>query len=558
MVSSNKNNGNREALGWIYRNIKHYIPAIVLISIIAAATSLSFVALALISKNLLDIATGSREGQFLHYVIAIVSIIILQVIFAGVDAILKTYTSSKLNMALRKNFFATVSKRKYSEITQYHSGDILNRFTSDIDVIVTSSVNIIPYIVSMFAKLIGGIASMIALDWRVAIIIFVAGIIVPAIGRIINRKYKSLHKDCQQAEGKTRSFAQECFENMVVVKSFEGEAAFSKKLGQYMNFGHRLKMKRGMLSAVTHLSLYSFFTIGYYAVMVWGANGIAAGAITYGTLMAFLQLVEQLRAPLQNISGIIPQYYSAIASAERLIELEKGERDMAPLEKSKIDLIKSQFSGIEIKNVFFAYKDENILSNCSFTIPSGKITALTGESGSGKSTIFRILLGLFEPESGSITVNGNIPLNSSLRGIFAYVPQGNMVLSGTIRENLTLCNNNIADDELIKATKAAEIYDIISEMPDGFDTVLTERGGGLSEGQIQRISIARALLTDAPILLLDEATSALDEETETKVLDNIKALHGKTVLFVTHRNTSLKVCDRIIHIADKQFSLIKE
>ncbi len=546
------------ALRWIYRNIKRYLPAIAFISIIAAATSLSYIALALLSKNLLDVATGSNNGKFIHSVAAIIFIIVLQVIFAGLDAISKTYTNSKLTISLRNSFFGTVSKKKYSEITQYHSGDILNRFTSDIDIIVTSSVNIIPYIFSMLAKLIGGIASMIALDWRIAILFFVAGIFFPALGRMINRKYKMLHKDCQHAEGKTRSFAQECFENLVVLKSFESETAFSKKLSQYMNFGHRLKMKRGLISAVTHLSLYIFFTIGYYAIMVWGANGIAAGTITYGTLMAFLQLVQQLKSPLQNVSGVIPQYYSAIASAERLMELEQGEVDKPPLEKAEIDKIKDEFSGIEIKKVYFGYSDENILENCSFTIPQGKITALTGESGSGKSTIFRILLGLYEPEEGCITVNGNIPLSPSIRGIFAYVPQGNMVLSGTIKENLTLCNDSISEEELIKVTKAAEIYDIISDMPNGFDTVLTERGGGLSEGQIQRISIARALLTDAPILLLDEATSALDEETETKVLDNIKALNGKTVLFVTHRNTSLKVCDRIIHIADKQFSLIKE
>ena len=177
-----------------------------------------------------------------------------------------------------------------------------------------------------------------------------------------------------------------------------------------------------------------------------------------------------------------------------------------------------------------------------------KVLCIMGESGSGKSTIFKILLGLYEPQKGEITVNGNIPLDTSIRGIFAYVPQGNMILSGTVRENITICNENVTEEEIIKATKAAEIYDIIKALPDGFDTELSERGGGLSEGQLQRISIARALLTKAPVLLLDEATSALDEATETKVLNNIKEIEGKTILFVTHRNTSLKVCDKILHI----------
>ena len=231
---------------------------------------------------------------------------------------------------------------------------------------------------------------------------------------------------------------------------------------------------------------------------------------------------------------------------------------MAPVSADKLEKIKKSFSGLEVKDITFAYKNELILKNCSFEAEKGKITAITGESGSGKSTIFKIILGLYEPQNGDITVNGNIPLDTSLRGLFAYVPQGNMVLSGTIRENITLCNESVSREDLIKAAKAAEIYELISSMPEGFDTVISERGGGLSEGQIQRISIARALLTDAPVLLLDEATSALDEATETKVLSNIKALNGKTVLFVTHRNTSLKVCDKIIRVEDKKFGVIKE
>ena len=307
-----------------------------------------------------------------------------------------------------------------------------------------------------------------------------------------------------------------------------------------------------------NLTLYAFFTMGYYGIFIWGANGISKDVLTYGTLMAFLQLFQQLRAPLQNISGIIPQYYSALASAERLMEIEQGEEDEPPIADEKLEQLKKDFKEFSFNNVDFAYGEDNILQNCSFSVPRGKITALTGESGSGKSTVFRLVLGLYEPQSGSIMVNDDIPLDTSLRGLFAYVPQGNLVLSGSIRENITLCDDAVAEEDIIKAAKAAEIYDLIMSLPQGFDTVLSERGAGVSEGQIQRISIARALLTDAPILLLDEATSALDEETETRVLDNIKAMNDKTVLFVTHRNTSLKVCDRIVHVENKKFSVIKE
>lgn len=554
----NKKENNSQTLKWIYKRTKKFLPSVLLLSVISALDALTFVALALISKNVLDVATGSGTGSITGHGMLLFGVIFAQIVLTAAQSLLNSYTNARLTISMRNYLFSLVCRKKYSYISAYHSGDLLNRFTSDTDVIVNSVVSIIPNISSMAAKIIGGISALIVLDARIAFIILVLGISVPALGRMINRKYKALHKKSQQTEGRTRSFLQECFENIVVMKTFVSEAPFTKKLNQLMKENYHIKMKRTGVSVATHISLYSFFTVGYYTILIWGAGMISSGFITYGTLMAFLQLVSQLRAPLQNVSGIMPQYYSALASAERLMEIEKGQDDMAPVSADKLEKIKKSFSGLEVKDITFAYKNELILKNCSFEAEKGKITAITGESGSGKSTIFKIILGLYEPQNGDITVNGNIPLDTSLRGLFAYVPQGNMVLSGTIRENITLCNESVSQEDLIKAAKAAEIYELISSMPEGFDTVISERGGGLSEGQIQRISIARALLTDAPVLLLDEATSALDEATETKVLSNIKALNGKTVLFVTHRNTSLKVCDKIIRVEDKKFGVIKE
>ena len=554
----NKKENNSQTLKWIYKRTKKFLPSVLLLSVISALDALTFVALALISKNVLDVATGSGTGSITGHGMLLFGVIFAQIVLTAAQSLLNSYTNARLTISMRNYLFSLVCRKKYSYISAYHSGDLLNRFTSDTDVIVNSVVSIIPNISSMAAKIIGGISALIVLDARIAFIILVLGISVPALGRMINRKYKALHKKSQQTEGRTRSFLQECFENIVVMKTFVSEAPFTKKLNQLMKENYRIKMKRTGVSVATHISLYSFFTVGYYTILIWGAGMISSGFITYGTLMAFLQLVSQLRAPLQNVSGIMPQYYSALASAERLMEIEKGQDDMAPVSADKLEKIKKSFSGLEVKDITFAYKNELILKNCSFEAEKGKITAITGESGSGKSTIFKIILGLYEPQNGDITVNGNIPLDTSLRGLFAYVPQGNMVLSGTIRENITLCNESVSQEDLIKAAKAAEIYELISSMPEGVDTVISERGGGLSEGQIQRISIARALLTDAPVLLLDEATSALDEATETKVLSNIKALNGKTVLFVTHRNTSLKVCDKIIRVEDKKFGVIKE
>ena len=554
----NKKENNAKAVLWIYLRSKKYLPLIFIMSGIAAVDSLSYVALALISKNILDTATSSVNGSFLTSSLLLFIVIAVQIVLLFAHNLLNTYTNAKLTISIRNYLFSLVSRKKYSKISNYHSGDLLNRFTSDTDVVVNGIVGMIPSITSMVARIIGGVSALIVLNWQIAIIILVLGVLVPAVGRMINKRYKALHKKCQETEGEARSFLQECIENIVVIKTFVSEAPFSAKLEKIMNQNYKYKIKRAKISTVINLSLYYFFTIGYYCILIWGANKIAGGFITYGTLMAFLQLISQLRAPLQNISGIMPRYYSTIASAERLMEIETGEDDLPPVDKDKLEKIASEFSGLRVDDITFAYNKETVLENCSFEAEKGKITAITGESGSGKSTIFKLILGLYRLEKGAITVNDGIKLDTSLRGLFAYVPQSNMVLSGTIRESITLCNDNVSEEDIIKAAKAAEIYDLIKSMPDGFDTVISERGGGLSEGQAQRISIARALLTQAPILLLDEATSALDEKTETKVLANIKAMNDKTVLFVTHRNTSLKVCDKIIHINTKKISTIKE
>ena len=553
----NGQKNNKNTLFWVYSKLKKFIPAVLLLSLISAVLAVSYVVLALISKDVIDIATSDKNGSLLKSGISLFAVIIFQVVLSAASSVLKTHISGKMTNELRRSMFTSVAATKFSDISAFHSGDLLTRFTSDTDIIVTAAVGLIPSVVSMLAKIIAGVGTLLFLNSTFAVIILVLGTTIPFIGRIINKKFKYLHKESQRTEGLTRSFLQECFQNLVVLKSFVSEAPFLRKLNMLMDENYKIKVKRNYISVTANSALYSFFTIGYYAVLLWGAGLIAAGTITYGTLTAFLQLVSQLRAPLQNVSGIMPQYYSALASAERLIELESKEKEPKALNEKKIKALARSFEKIVVKDMSFSYKDEGTLKNCNFEIEKGRITAVTGRSGCGKSTFFKLLLGLYEPDSGSITINGNTQVNATTRALFAYVPQGNLILSGTIRENITLCNNSISEKEIIKAAKNAEIYDFISSLPEGFDTVISERGSGLSEGQLQRISIARALLTNAPILLLDESTSALDEHTETRLLSNIKELPDKTVLFITHRDTSVSVCDKVLKAERKKFTVIK-
>ncbi len=547
-------NSNSTALRWIIARVKRFIPAIVGVSVLNALLSVSYVVLALISKEILD---STDKNKLLMTGAILIMLVIAELVTGTLLTIINVKLSGSITISMRSYMFSSLVHKKYPGLFDHHTGDLLNRFTSDIDQVVTGATSIVPSAVSMISKLVAGMIALFTMNPELAAIVLVLGFTVPFLGRFISKKYKYMHKEVQRTEGQARSFLQESFANVVVIKTFISEAPILKKLNEYMQMNLKMKVKRSFINAIIHFCLHMLFTLGYYLVLIWGATQLSVGRLTYGTLNAYLQLISQLRAPLQNVSGILPQYYAAIASAERLMELENIENEPMIIKEDNLSKLREGFGGIRVKNVSFSYDEEVILRNCTFEVKSGAITAITGESGSGKSTVFKILLGLYEPDGGSIEFMDGTEINASTRGMFSYVPQGNMILSGSIRDNITLCDENITDEQIERATRAAAIYDFINTLPNGFDTVLSERGAGLSEGQIQRISIARALLFDAPILLLDESTSALDEQTEVELLSNIKSMTDKTVLFITHRNTSIGVCDHIVHVENKKFNMIK-
>lgn len=535
---------------WIYKHSKPFIPWVVLASILNAVSSVAYIVLAKLSQQIIDNAQSKNLNAYILGSILLFSFIFIHILIEASVTLITTRASAKMSVYLKNYMFSALVKKKYARISEYHSGDLLNRFSSDVEVVVNGSIGLVPSLVSMLTKIIAGFAAVCIQNYMFAIIIVIVGFGFPLLGRILSRKYKDIHKSVQQTEGVTRSFLQECFANIVVVKTFSGERPFLLKLNEYLEDNRRLRVKRNLFATAISTMLYLLFSLGYYAVLVWGAGQIAMGFITVGTLVYFLQLISILRAPLQNISGIIPKYYSTVASAERLIELENLENENVTAVPCNI----TDFKYISAENLTFAYTNEIVLRDNNFSIKRGTLTAVTGRSGSGKSTLFKLLLGLFPPTGGRLTFDGEFCINESTRNMFSYVPQGNLILSGTIRDNISLCDKTVSETDIINAAKAAVIYDFITTLPDGFDTVISERGQGLSEGQIQRIAIARALLFDAPIILLDEATSALDEATETQLLKNIKSLTDKTIIFITHRNTSLNACDKVLNLSNGTFA----
>jgi ABC-type multidrug transport system fused ATPase/permease subunit len=359
----------------------------------------------------------------------------------------------------------------------------------------------------------------------------------------------------QSSDGVIRSFIQECIENLVVIKSFANNKNSERKLYEKQQAAFKIKLKRNTISNIASTGVYIVFTASYYAALVWGAFQIGVGAISFGTLTAFLQIIEQIKAPMKNISGLIPQFYSMLASAERIMELEElDDETIAPQPKSAAEIY-DEMEAIVAEGLTFAYNNENVLEGADMCVGKGEIVAVAGPSGIGKSTIMKLMLGLIEPDEGELyikTKSGKAAVDSGMRKLFAYVPQGNMILSGTIRENIAFCNNEASSDDVMRAAKAAMIWDFISALPNGMETVIGERGLGLSEGQIQRIALARAFLSGAPVLLLDEATSALDEATEKGLLENLKKMNDRTCIFISHKQRTIRNCDKIFYIKNKK------
>ncbi len=549
------------SLQWIYQYSRHFIGYIFLLAVISGTIAGSFILLALVSSNVLDIATGSRTGNLWAQIGLLGLLIIFQAVLNIASSNVRIRTTTKIEMRMKQGVFAKVLRKQYQEVSKVHSGEILNRLTSDIDIVVGGIVSLIPQAISMLTKIVAGVFVLFSIDARFTGLVLCVGGLVCVFSRIYSRHFKYLHKEVQRTNGVVRSYMQECFENLIVIKSFVNESAVGGKLNEFQQENYKIRIKRNTISNFANTMVYVLFTAGYYAALAWGALQISVGAMTFGTLTAFLQIIQQIKAPFRNVSGLIPQYYSMQASAERLMELEEMTDEQAESKILDVMQFYRDFMGIVVDNVTFSYTEgEKVLENVSLRVEKGELLAIVGESGIGKSTLVKLFLHLMPCSEGKLyleTVSEKIEIDAGTRNVFSYVPQGNMIMSGTIRENITFCNPKVTDAEIQRAAEVACIWDYIETLPQGLDTVLKERGEGLSMGQIQRIAIARAILDDAPILLLDECTASLDKETEWNVLQNLKKMNTKTIICISHTAAGIRCCDRAVKIENKKFIEVK-
>lgn len=549
------------AMSWIFGVSGKLKLGVLLLVLLNSAISISAVAFALVLREAIDGAVSGNKMVFLKFVIILGLIMVGQIAARGVIRFLDEYVRSGMENVIKTRLYETILSRKYSAITAFHTGELLNRITNDAVVVADGFVQIIPGIIAMLVKLIGAAAVLFVLDYRFSVIFFAGGGLVLIFTTLFRRVMKKLHKDVQAADGVLRSYLSENLGSLMVLKTFGAERKSIDTSKQYMDKHRFMRMKRNKFSNICNVGFGLVMNGGYIFGLCWCSFGILHGSITYGTLSAVLQLVDQLWAPLANMTGYLPKFYGMLSSAERCMELETLEEEHVESQFSR-DYCRELYkymTAIECKNITFRYEDDIILENADISIGKGELITIMGNSGAGKSTLLKLLLAIYEPEKGTLEIKTDkesYALTERYRKMFAYVPQGNFLMSGNVTSAIASLDDTNADVDMDKVRAVAHIAcadTFVEKLEHGYDTLIGERGMGISEGQAQRLAIARALYTDAPVLLLDEATSALDEQIEKKVLKNIRELTDKTVIIVSHRKAVLDVCDRCVVLEDKHF-----
>lgn len=547
---------DRETLKWIYSGAKRQVPTVFLLLVLRCASSVMGVVLALTSKRVVDCAVAHQKEELISAAIELFLIIAFQIAVRFIGQNIEVRATARLQILFKTRLFGAILKKDYMRATAYHSGDLLTRLSNDVNIITNGIITLIPGVSALIAGLVYALYTLVRLDRNFAFIFLFGGIIVLTVIAAFRGVMKRLHKNVQETEGRLRSFFQEALGSLLMVKVFGIEDIIAGKATALQNENYNAQMKRKNLSIFASGSISLVFNLGSLYALVWSAFRLYSKTIGVGTLTAILQLVNQIQAPFAGLSGVAMQYYSIIASSERIIEIENLPNEKENPVKIEAKKEYENLSAIHFDNITFGYGDEDVLSGASLTVDKGDFAVIAGISGIGKSTLIKLLLGVMEPKAGSIyleTVDGGrLECGKYLRPMFSYVPQGNLLLSGTIREAVSLIRPDATDEEIMEAANVSCAAEFINKLPDGLNTHIGEKGLGLSEGQIQRLAVCRAILSDAPIILLDEATSALDEGTEERLLNNIKKMNNKTCIIISHKRAAFDICNKKIFIENRK------
>ena len=536
---------------WFFREIARFrwtFVAVLLFQVVGVAISLFYVWL---SKDLVDTAVEHFQGDLQRQrIISLAIIFTLVSLSRPILTAIKSYMQSRMAVSmtnsLRQRLFDEMLKTEGDVGRKYHSGDMINRMESDVSAVTNAFCAAVPNLFWAGLQFAAAFACVLYVDLRLSLILVVLLPIAAPAGKFIMKKVRKLTLRIKSSDSRIQSHIQESIQHHTLLRTLEYTDGSSQMLGELQDENYSRNLKRIGFSIIARVLMSLAFTLGYLVAFLWGVRGLSTGVVTYGVMTAILQLVGQLQRPLLQASENLPSLLHCTASIDRLMELED-----LPKEEAEDALMLGAPAGVRVRNLSFQYPDgeEKVIDNLSFDFKPGSRIAITGRTGIGKTTLLKLILALSRPTSGSIELydsETSVPVSVKTRCNFAYIPQGNTLFSGTVRENLLMGDRN-ADEERMKEVLHLAAADFVMDLPEGLDTICSEAGGGLSEGQAQRIAVARGLLRPGSIVLLDEFSSALDPATEEEMLSRLTAKDGlcagKTMIFITHRESILNFCD---------------
>ena len=536
-------------LRWLWHTSRHFrLQATLnaLIAILSVGLDFAFIAA---TKMAIDTATGRSERP-LHLAAAIlIAIIGSQITIGFARKWIVAILGVKAQNRMQHDLFSRLMQSQWTGQEKRHSGDTLNRLERDVRDVASVLTETLPQTLGVIARLVGAFLYLYSMDAMLACIVLVIVPLFALLSRIYVNRMRKLTRQIRQTDSRIQSILTESVQHRMVLLTHERTRTMAQKLASAQSMLQAQVRHRTLYSSSSATLLSAGFAIGYLVTFLWGAHRLQEGAITYGMMLAFIQLVGQIQNPFREMTRFVPILISSLTAAERLIELED-----TPQEVEGAPLRFPTCAGIRLHDVSFAYDNRQrpVISHLTYTFPPGSITAILGETGAGKTTLFRLILALLKPDEGRIeifTSHDASPVSPLTRCNMVYVPQGNTLFSGTLRENLLLGNPHATEEEMWKALSMA-CADFVLQQPEGLDTLCGEQGMGMSEGQAQRIAIARALLHHGSILLLDEASSALDTDTEQRLIHNLMAAHdgSQTIIFITHRPAIVQHCHNVLHL----------
>ena len=544
-------------IAWIYHKIKRRLPAIIFMSVMNMAVSYANIRFALTTKSVINSAIEGDLQTLKLFALILTGLSLFRLLGNTLGQFLSVNIHENLERDFKRSILHTILHSDYSEISRHHSGDLIQRMDADAGTVISGIMDLSASLPATVTGLLAAVAALLAIAPGFTVMCGAIMLLMAASSLLLRKPLKRLSKDSSAANGRVKGHLHESISKLMLIQALDMAEEMQKRTDQVLDERWSVRKKWRNLSILSRLGSNMVSYLSYLITMLWCAGALFSGRITYGDVTAITSLVMTVRNSATSLPYLIPRFISITAACDRIMELEELPQQPVP-EAGAIRKIYDTMTGFTAKDLCFSYDREPIMRSVSLTIPRGGLTVIVGPSGIGKSTLLKLLLGLYRPDSGSLVIDtpdGAIPVDRGTRALFCYAPQGNFLLSGTLRENLIYTNPHATDEQIRKALYVSCMDEYVASLPEGLETVLLENGAGLSEGQAQRISLARAILSEAPVLLLDEVTSALDALTEKIVLERICALPDKTCIAVTHRPAALKLADRIIEVSEEGMTI---